>query len=61
MLVTLYLVKTSSDLTLGVDGDKHLEREQLHFIFESQKLKGKASLKSFEDYVVAPWYLPRSQ
>ena len=40
MLVTLYLVKTSSDLTFGVDGDKPLKRERLHFVFESQKLKG---------------------
>ena len=42
MLVTLYLVprETSSDLTFGVDGDKPLKRERLHFVFESQKLKG---------------------
>ena len=33
-------MKTSSDLTFGVDGDKPLKREQLHFVFESQKLKG---------------------
>lgn len=33
-------MKTSSDLTLGVDGDEPLKREQLHFVFESQKLKG---------------------
>ena len=37
---TSYLVKTSSDLTFGVDGAKPLKREQLHFVFESQKLKG---------------------
>jgi len=42
MLVTLYLVprETSSDLTFGVDGDKPLKRERLHFVFKSQKLKG---------------------
>jgi len=42
MLVTLYLVprETSSDLTFGVDGDKPLKRERLHFAFKSQKLKG---------------------
>ena len=33
-------MKTSSDLTFGVDGDKPLKREQLHFVFASQNLKG---------------------
>ena len=35
------------DLTFGVGSDKHLEREQPHVVFENQRLKGKASLKSF--------------